>query len=180
MQQIHTQQDKIHNESGQALIEFVLVFSFGIGIMFLFLYLALNFTSGYYAHYATFMASRTFLVHDNSSNRVQSVISGAELAARKVIDRYQLGSFDINGEVNILNPLSSSSAFSGVTYKYEKLLSPYRPIGGSDKAVFFSEAFLGKEPPRIECLNRICQMIMGPQGCGSSQNLDITAFDNGC
>jgi len=52
---------KKSDESGQVIIEFVIVFSMLITTIFLFVQMAWGIAWGHYVHYATFMASRAYL-----------------------------------------------------------------------------------------------------------------------
>ena len=72
---------------GQSTIEFLLTFIFSIGILILFISLGLNLTRGYIAHYATYMASRTYLTADNTSFTDTSSDSYAEQEAENVFNR---------------------------------------------------------------------------------------------
>lgn len=169
---------EIKNEKGQSTIEFILTFSFAIGISFLFVSQSLNITVGFLVHYATFMGGRTYLTYDNGSNELTSVYNSAGNAAKKAFDRYALTRFDIQPEVEIITAENSaSSLFSGVTAQYERLLTPYKMVGGGKKAMYHSEGFLGKEPTRNQCFQTTC-LAMGIQGCSEAK--DITLFDNGC
>ena len=55
-------------DTGQSLIEFLICFIFAFGILLLGIKVAFNLTNGYMAHYATYVASRVYLVSDNNSN----------------------------------------------------------------------------------------------------------------
>jgi hypothetical protein len=170
---------KFNNEKGQSTIEFVLTFGFAISFIVLFIYLALNMTTGFVLHYATFMSSRTFLSYDSSSNSSEAVISQAEEMAQKTFNSYQLhrlkiktSDFKVNKPGQINNAL-----FVGVHARFKKPVSPLKNIGGGIEATYLSESFLGKEPMRIECYEEICN-AMGLGGC--SKAYDVTLFDNGC
>jgi hypothetical protein len=165
------------NEKGQSTIEFILTFSFAIGISFLFISQTLNLTIGFLVHYATYMGGRTFLTHDTSSNELSSVLASAGNTAKKSFARYSLSRFDISPTVEIISPERGSSLFSGITAKYERLLTPYKMVGGGKKATYFSEGFLGKEPTRNQCFRLTCT-AMGLSSCTEAK--DITLFDNGC
>lgn len=49
------------NESGQVIIEFVIVFSMIMTILFLFVQMSWGIAWGHYTHYATYMAARAYL-----------------------------------------------------------------------------------------------------------------------
>ena len=55
-------------ESGQSTIEFLLIFVFILGFVFSALKLSFIYTNGYLVHYATFMASRAYMVVDINSH----------------------------------------------------------------------------------------------------------------
>jgi hypothetical protein len=52
---------KLASESGQAIIEFLIVSTMILTLIFVFVQLAWGIAFGHYAHYATFMASRAYL-----------------------------------------------------------------------------------------------------------------------
>lgn len=167
-----------NNESGQASIEFLLTFSFGIGFTILFLGLALNMTKGYLVHYANFMASRTYLSHDIAATEsLESALNQAEKMAEETFKSYPLGAFDIAVDLKVNSPLEVPALMSGTTATFMERLTPFSLVGGDSEAVFHSESFLTKEPPRLQCLRSVCQ-AMGLSNC--TNVLDITAFDNGC
>lgn len=176
-QRMYTRQD---NQSGQASIEFILVFAFAIGITFLFLSLAINSTQGYLAQYANYMASRTFLSFDRSSNAGHAGnIDEAARVAREVFQSYPLRAFDINAEFSVLKPLdgAASSLYSGTTVKFSKRLTPFRLVGGGAMLNMYTESFLSKEPVRFSCWVGTCSGI-GQGQCNYGD--DITLYDNGC
>lgn len=169
------------NEKGQAAIEFLLVFAFAIGITFLFMSMAINSTQGYMAQYANYMASRTFLTYDNSSNsNFDSAINAASGKARDVFRSYPLDAFEIprNG-FDIKKPMSSapSSLFAGTTFQFRKRLTPFKLVGGGSMVTYYAESFLTKEPSRFACFQGSCHGI-GQSSC--SFGIDATLFDNGC
>jgi hypothetical protein len=165
------------NEKGQSTIEFILTFSFAIGISFLFISQTLNLTIGFLVHYGTYMGGRTYLSHDNSSSELSSVLNTAGNAAKKAFNRYSLTRFDIKPTLKVISPEQGSSLFSGITAQYQRLLTPYKMVGGSEKATYHSEGFLGKEPTRNQCFQLTCK-AMGLSACSEAK--DITLFDNGC
>lgn len=167
----------IFNQKGQSSIEFIMTFSFALGVSFLFISQSLNQTIGFVVHYATYMGGRTFLSYDNGSNELERAIQEASIAATKSFKRYGVSKFDINPKVEVITPLDNSSLFTGVTAKYDRLLSPFKLVGGSSKAVYFSEGFLGKEPTRASCFIMTCKAV-GLDACEGT--MDVTLFDNGC
>lgn len=164
---MHIRQD----ESGQSTIEFVLTLSFAIGITMLFVSQALNMTVGFMVHYGTFMGGRTYLVFDGN------VDSEAGEEAKRTFEKYNLNNFDINPRVTVVNK-QNSVLFTGITAQYDKLLSPFRLILNGEKATFYSEGFLGKEPTRKTCHQQTCYAVGGDGVCGAKW--DVTLFDNGC
>ncbi len=158
---------------------------FVLGLFFLFIQLAFNMTAGYVVHYATFMASRTYLTHDNSGG---SAYQAAEEEARSVFNSYKLSNFNIdNLEFVIRSPQEGADRyekfFTGAVSIFSKSLSLIKLIGGDKEVNYLSESFLGKEPTRRSCLERICEIIADKvryEQCRNLQNGHHTLFDNGC
>ena len=175
-QKMHIQ---IDNEEGQVAFEFLLVIAFALGITFMFVYMSVNFVSGYVAHYTNYMASRTYLVADQPGREVEAALSYAENRARDKMRTYPLQSLNMNpSDLRFNRPGPGLKAiYVGTTFRFRKLLSPMRAVGGSERATFLSESFLGKEPLRRTCYDQVCQ-AMGQNSC--NLNMDITLFDNGC
>lgn len=177
---------KIKNDKGQSTIEFILTFAFAIGISFLFVAHALNMTTGFLTHYATFMAGRAFMTYDANSNEVKSNLTAAKRVAIDVFNIYRLDRFGVqSNSVRVYDPPpygSKSVLFSGVTAEFEKRLTPYKLVGGSVKATMLSEGFLGKEPLKIECWEMTCRALgLSPSNCGGQNTpMDVTVYDNGC
>lgn len=178
---------KIFNQEGQVLIEFILVLVFALGITFIFVHMSLNYTIGYLNHYATFMSSRTFLTVDSASNTAAGSWASARTEAIKTFNKYNLSRFGIKAisqnDVKMhvgAGGQQSSMLFVGVTSMFERKLSSFDAVGGTEKAKFLSESFLGKEPVRMTCLEQVCSAI-GQQDCPSkAQSLDVVLYDNGC
>lgn len=170
----------LKDEEGQAAIEFILVFAFALGITFLFIHMALNFTVGYLAHYANFMASRTYLTYDASSNNPSSNFTAARNKAEKTLQQYHLDAFEVpldTFKVWQTQDNAPNAAFVGTTLNFSKVLSPLKMVGGKEKALFVTESFLGKEPLRITCWERVCNAV-GKSNC--DMMMEVTLFDNGC
>lgn len=191
-------------EDGQSTIEFILTFTFGLGIVFLFINVAVNYSAGYLVHYATFMASRTYLTveaHTFSEGASETV---AREEARKTFARFRMqalgvdasrvkpsGSAEIGFHINPYFPPVTSSGqrdavYIGAYSVFERPVSFFRLIAGGEIAKYVSESFLGKEPTRSSCRIQTCKAItLGltgrPAACDDdvSQN-DFTLFDNGC
>lgn len=172
-----------NNQRGQSSIEFIMTFAFAIGISFLFIGHATNMTTGFLTHYATFMSGRAFMVHDATSDTIGSNMQSASRIAKKVFKVYRLDRFGVkNSDMKVELPLPTgrnSVLFSGVTAKFEKRLTPYKLVGGSQKAKLVSEGFLGKEPLKIQCWEMTCK-AMGIAKCAQQGEMDITVYDNGC
>lgn len=166
------------NEKGQSTIEFILTLSFAIGITMLFVSQALNMTVGFMVHYGTFMAGRTFLSHDSFGRDISQSIGQAGNVAKETFSFYNLQVLDISPVVKIVKPSDGNSLMSGVTAQYDKLLSPFKLILNGEKATFYSEGFLGKEPTRASCYQQTCFAIGSGGNC--TANMDVTLFDNGC
>lgn len=178
----------INKHSGQSTIEFLLTFVFALAFIFNFVQLAVNTGAGYLAHYTTFMASRSYLVYDDNSINPQTSDRGAELDARSQID--SKSGLDIiaikNPEVSFNPPgnFPQKWEYTGVRMKIRKGFSPLSIVGGTVSASMISESFLGREPTRGTCLQRICNGIFAAHvgfACSfQAENLHLTLFDNGC
>lgn len=179
------------DQSGQSMIEFILTFAFSIGILFLFISLGLNFTTGYLAHYATFMSARTFAVWENSSNTSASADSRARHEAEQLFDTYQLSKFQVmveDGKVKFNMPDGPKYEYVGAHVKYTRKLSAFGLLGADQKLELVSEAFLGREPTRADCVARICKAMsisvpeldFSDTSCGGAATVEITTEDNGC
>ena len=175
---------KRKRNSGQSTIEFLLIFVFILAFIFSSLKLSFVYTNGYLVHYATFMASRAYMVVDTNSNTSEGSDSSAQRRAQEVFSRFPLGKL-IKGydqRLQFNEPDENGQRFDrnlyvGVYTDFVQRfgLSPF--AGGQQEINFRSESFLGREPTRAECVERICQAIrlLG----GNCQN-HTTVFDNGC
>lgn len=184
---------EIKNSKGQSTIEFILTITFSIGFLFLFLTLGLNFTTGYIVHYATFMASRTYLVKEVASQDPGSDDNYAMAESKKVFDSYNVKKFQkglSSSDLEFNKPGGSGKyEFVGVSVNFKRELSKFSPLGGKQEIDLTSESFIGREPVRIDCLTRICEAMTGggdgpsltPTGCTSGvQQMYFTTEDNGC
>lgn len=173
-------------QRGQASLEFVVTFFVGLGFILLILSQGINFTAGYLAHYATFMASRTFLSYENRGSDPQSIITqagtGAMAQSRVTFNRIADGSTFLNGDDLQFNyPGASTIAeYFGAFYKMERPFSFFPLYGGDLEMNFRSEAFLGKEPMKTICSKRLCQKLTGNEDCSGDLAKHITVYDNGC
>jgi len=185
-------------QEGQSTIEFLLTFMFALAFLFLFINISVNYSAGYLVHYATFMASRTYLTADTST------INGGDQTAKeealKTLKRFRVAAVGVpvDGVKNCcsttvdgfyINSAFTSSInaplFVGAVSVFKKPLSYFRAIAGDTEIRYVSESFLGKEPVRHECWTRTCQAInlavTGTIGnCATDDTADITVFDNGC
>ena len=168
------------NNRGQSLIEFLLSFTFVFGLVLVFLKLSLNYTTGYLVHYATFMASRSFMVIDRNSNTPEGSDAESLSRAKTVFARYNIpvfiSTFESELQANMPETVDSS-AMIGVWAEYNTSLSATSLFGGSQQLLFRSESFLGKEPTRAECIERICRTF---QDIGADCSSHVTFADNGC
>lgn len=173
------------------MIEFILTFAFSIGILFLFISLGLNFTTGYLAHYATYMSARTYEVWDNSSNTSTSSDSRAKSEAEKVFQTYQLSKYQVMVKDGIkFNPPDGGKyEYVGAHIAFTRKLSAFGLLGADQKLELVSEAFLGREPTRADCVARICKAMnssslggfnFNDTSCDSGASVEITTEDNGC
>jgi hypothetical protein len=104
----------IKKQDGQSTIEFILTFTFGMSAILLIFNSAMNYTVGYLVHYATFMASRTFLTVDTDSNTSTQSISAARSEAQTTFNRFALNKFGV--PPSALNFRSPSDFMSSSEY----------------------------------------------------------------
>ena len=171
-------------EAGQSTIEFLLTFIFVLAFIFSTLKLSFIYTNGYLVHYATFMASRAYLVVDINSNQPEGSDGAAWRRASEVFKRFPLdkfiGGYDQNLQVN--HPDSGGQGFDrnlyvGVFTDFSHTFGLSPVVGGRKEVRFRSESFLGREPTRAECLERICMAL---RLVGGNCENHSTIFDNGC
>ena len=177
---------QIHeNEGGQSIVEFLLTFAFSFSLIFMFIRLALNYTEGYVVHYATYMASRSYLVHDNNASGTGGATAAsdraAKLMARRVLTQVypQLEPSRLTIRPPSSGAGSSKSLFSGVYYEFDQEFTLPFSAGGPKTLNMRSESFLGREPTRQECLKRICDAMDRKLGVNSCDK-HMTLADNGC
>lgn len=175
---------RMQSESGQSTIEFIFTFAFGVSIIFLVFNSALNHATGYLVHYATFMASRTYLPADSylgTVNQTEPSLNGSEQRARETYNKYMLQIFDVPASSFKINPsLNDPSSYltTGATTIYDLKVDVIGKVTGQTKLELASESFLGKEPTRAQCANRVCFGITNSINC--TKSMDITLYDNGC
>jgi len=188
------------NQQGQSTIEFIMTFMFGLGVVFLFVNVAVNYSVGYLVHYATFMASRTYLTVDSGAGNATLSENLARTQSLETFRRFQMsalgvesgsvlagGSDDPGFHINSYSSVTSNeqALFVGAYTVFDRPLSSFRFVVGTTQAKMVSESYLGKEPVRADCFQRTCQAIMlgvtgNPTPCSGSGAEDFTVFDNGC
>ncbi len=166
---------------GQSTLEFLFSFVFSFSLIFLFVKMALNYTNGFLVHYATFMASRSYMVLDTNSRTPEGSDSLSKERAIEVFkNNYYLSKF-LNGvdlELKFNDPeFQGNKLYVGPYVEYADQFSLSPLFGGGIKLNLKSESFLGKEPTRAECLSRICYAI---GQLGVSCSVHATLADNGC
>lgn len=176
---------KINNQRGQSTIEFILTFTFGVSLILVVFNTAINYATGYLVQYATFMASRVYLIQDNFTGDIGSTnpaLSGSIENAKNAFISYNLSAFKVPDSSFSINPAGATSASTYLTVggytTFELSIDPIGKIAGQKKLEMVSESFLGKEPTRAECASRTCFAITGSNQC--VRDFDITLFDDGC
>ncbi len=176
------QQQSIMNSRGQSTIEFLATFSFSLLFVFLFFKMALNFTNSYLVQFATFQASRAYLVYDTGLaveqdvnfsqsvfNKYTNLISGAFKTAP---------SFGIR-EAGSAN--NEKALYIGAYSEYTDIFSFSDTMGGKKDVTFKSESYIGKEPGRSACKLNICEISMsGDLKSFCEDKVYVTHYDNGC
>lgn len=170
----------IPSDRGQSTMEFLLAFTFVFALIFLIFQVGVNFTNGYLVHYATFVASRTYLVIDNNSNTISSGDEDAKGRAISVFNQFPVDKFvpGFRSELKINHPMMiPNNLFVGAWVEYPEKFGISDLIGGIKDVSLRSESFLGREPSRVTCLTRICEAMKEIGGtCGDH----TTFFDDGC
>jgi hypothetical protein len=175
---------KLDNK-GQSAIEFVLTVAFTVALFFVFVNQAINFTAGYVVHYANFMVSRTYMTYDSgimNMGNFSTIMSQAEnYAKNNTLPKYQLDVFVDNLEVEFNSPETTEySEFVGSMMKFTKPFSSFEFLGGGEVLELYTESFLGKEPTRVDCRERICRAIAGSDCNDTGVLAFATLYDNGC
>jgi len=178
---------KKNKNIGQSTLEFLLVFSFVLSFLFYFVKITYNATTGFLFHYVNFLGSRAYLVFDSSGPLEQDDTSAENYVREKIINRYPLKQLLFTSEssqgINFkaLSP-QNSPKFIGTVLSFKQEFS-FSKIMGGGLIEYESESFLGREPTRQECLERVCKSMeeIYPGLC-ASQNLQkfVTFYDNGC
>ena len=174
----------MRKESGQSTVEFLLSFTLILGFLFSFMSLAFSFTNGYLLHYATYMASRAYMVFDDDNLDPQVTDQAARNWSNQAFEKYKLdlliNSFEkleFNDPSNPSFQGRASNLYVGVwTDITQSFLIPV--ITKSLGLNLRSESFLGKEPTKGECYQQICEAMksVGAEGCVKH----VTVADNGC
>ena len=157
----------------------------------MFLRLGINATSGYITHYASYMASRAYLVIESGSRDPAGGDAVAFREARRVFEEFRVGRFGVR-DLNIAQDFRVNSPedvgqlkveYVGVRLRHGSPLSLIPFLGPPIDLEMVTESFLGREPSRGDCLARICRAMQESRGGTLDCNNNIThitAFDNGC
>ncbi len=168
----------IKNNKGQSTIEFIFSFSFAFFLIIYTLKVALNYTSGYMAHYATYMASRAYLTYENSGGGIDPAGLFANVT-KPIFDDTKVTFFNNNFEVEDSKlKIRRDPILTGVSFDWETPFSTVGLFGGNQTLHMKSESFLGREPDRQECSNQTCQAARS--GSSGSCGRAFTLVDNGC
>jgi hypothetical protein len=175
----------LQSERGQSTVEFIITFAFGVSIIFVIFTSAINYATGYLVHYATFMASRVYLTQDTHTGNVASVegsFANATQSATETFLKYKLSYLGVPDANFRINEIASDNAAKyitvGATTYFEQKIDFMGQFAGNQKLELVSESFLGKEPTRAVCANRVCRAITGSENCVTI--FDITLYDDGC
>ena len=163
--------------SGQSTIEFLITFGFTLLLIFVLLKISLNVTNGYLVHYATYAASRAFLVADNFANSPEGNDGLADTQAEKVFKQIVAGNTVTMTTQKI--SVAQKSVFVGVRAEFTQKLAFSDVIGGKQPVTFVSESYIGRSPPMSECVMRTCAAIRMITG-GTACSFNVTVDDNGC
>ena len=149
--------------------------------------MALNYTNGYMAHHAVFLASRHYLVNDTQvGSRTDETQrdSDAEKTAKAVFSKYFPDGLAIGARAGNLifnNPnqmaTKALTVFVGISYEFKQRFS-LGLIGGKDDVSFRTESFLGREPTRFEGYVQTCEAIKEVTGGNDCTVNDIITIDD--
>jgi hypothetical protein len=157
-----------------------MTFTFSFGFILLFYKIAIDATSGFYIHYANFMASRSYLTYEDNSNNPSNSDNGAKKLAEDVFKSYkpEVMIKTFNGSFSVNDPIATGNKlYVGTMVQYTVPFSFTELIGGKTPVNYFSESFLGREPTRSECIERVCKSIKDLKGQCQTH---VTFYDNGC
>lgn len=177
----------LKEEEGQSTIEFLLTMIFTLSLLFMFIFIGINFTSGYLAHYAAFAASRSYLVFESNSNEPGGGDSPAEVLARRVFSSFRIGDVGIKNpnqfplEFNL--PGVAKYEYVGVRYQFQVPITTLKLFGPTLSGTLMTESYLGREPTRATCFERVCRAMEEANGGAVSCRNPLavyTLYDNGC
>ncbi len=169
-------------EDGQSTTEFLSSFIFAIVIVMVFLKISFVIADGFLVHYATYMASRTYMVVDVNANSPNGSDGAAfqrsaetflTFLVPKLVPNWQ-ANLQVNGPRTVDNKV-----FVGNWIEMRNQFGVSDLVGGRKPVYLRSESFLGREPTVGECIDRVCTAMEIVSG-GGDCNKFITLFDNGC
>lgn len=171
----------LRNEKGQSTIELLSTLIFVFGFIFLFVRTALYSTNHFMAQYFTFMSSRSYLVMDNGSNTPEGTDSYAEQKARGVMNSFPLEPLELGaGVLNFNTPTGAShKVLTGPFFSFTSQMTIGGAFGGEQELELTTESFLLREPPRIDCMRRVCDSFQA-LGANPDCEVHVTIADNGC
>lgn len=177
----------LKNQKGQSTVEFIFSFSIAFFMIIYTIKVAINYTTGYLAHYATYMTSRVYLTYETQGNE-GAVEAGAIL--KTAFDDLKVNLYNNALETTNNNPRVSVSGagdaqlaiIRGIVYDWETSFSVSGLFGGNQTLEMRSESFLGREPARAICLSRTCRAALSAGGFSGQQckPAAFTLSDNGC
>lgn len=167
--------------SGQSTIEFILSFAFILGILLTFIKISFNFTGGYLVHYATFMASRAYMVVDINSNDPVGSEARAMAVAQRAFNEDGLRAVGVRTDGLSFNAVNGSyngnPVYVGTFTDFSTRFSLASFMGGQAPLDMRSESFLGREPTMATCHKRVCDAL---SIINSNCSFFTTLYDNGC
>ncbi|PIP92964.1 MAG: hypothetical protein COW00_06610 [Bdellovibrio sp. CG12_big_fil_rev_8_21_14_0_65_39_13] len=170
------------SENGQSTIEFLISFVFVLGFLFLFLRLSIVYTNGYLMHYATFSASRAYMVADNGDKNAEGsdglAFTKAKAVFDKIVNTTQIFGQTIQLKENSMDSENMNSLLVGVFADLNEYFMVPGVTNSRKDLNLKSESFLGREPTRGECIQSVCEVIKGITSVSCSAM--VTLDDNGC
>lgn len=171
------------NQSGQSTIEFIFSFSTAFFLIIYTTKIAMNYTTGYLAHYATYMASRAYLTFETQGNP-----DAIAAIPQTVFQEVRVDLFDNSLVADGANPSisvdpttnSQLAVLSGLRYDWQTSFSITGLFGGNQTLEMRSESFLGREPDRATCLMQTCAAASNASGGATCSKDAFTLGDNGC
>ena len=168
----------VKKNEGQSTIEFLITFGFTLLLLFVMVKLSLNVTNGFLVHYATYAASRAFLVVDTFSNTPDGSDAEAEARAKEVFKKIVAGN-TVTVTPHKIGDVDGKSVFLGVRAQFVQKLAFSNVVGGKKPVTFLSESYIGRTPTMSECVTRICDAVK-LIGVRDECELNVTLEDNGC